>query len=329
MSGGIEMTLYQKVIAVFSTLRSAINGKADNSEIAPEFSDSREYAPGDSVIYNDALYRCTAPHSGTWDGQHFSREPLSEIIPKRMSDLENDIGYVDAENIQAKFGDMELADDATQADIRRAVKAMISAMKSLANTTSALAACALLPISAIGAMPDDSTNWEDVGPTNKVKDVVVKFTPAPDFSPGNTQLVNTIRSESMTTNSQSFLVGLMNNMATSVYDSGTIVLKDHEINCVTRPYNVSFELPPQVPGRSCSFGVFIAHSPENTFTFPTNGVTYISPNMDWPFRPPEGNYLRYSFAMFYEIYCPDIEIRSFVLLGGECFATPVSEGQGR
>lgn len=323
------MTLYQKVIAVFSTLKGIMDGKADSRDIAPDFSDETQYAPKDLVMRNNILYRCTEAHIGPWNAGHFRSGSIDGIMPKKVSDLENDKGFVGSQDISRQFGSMSLSDNATQEQIREAVQAMIAGLKALAPATSATVMAAMVAASAFGMMPSDTTKWEGVDPTNIVKDIVVKFSPAPDLSSGNTQLVNTIRSESMTTNSQSFLVGLMNNMATSVYDSGTIVLKDHEINCVNQPYNVSFELPPPVPGRSCSFGIFMAHSPQNTFTFPTNGVAYLNPGMIWPFEPPSGDYLRYSFAMFYEIYCPDLETRSFVLLGGECYRVPVSEGQGR
>lgn len=320
------MTLYQKVLAVFSLLRNSISGKVDNSEFAPSFSTSTQYAAGTLVMKDGVLYACTSAHLGEWDPGHFLRTVMSLNIPTKTSDLSNDSGFIGGSAIAQSLDGIAVKDDATQKEVRVAVQGIIAALKSLGQVS--CIALALLSASAAEAL-NDGTLWEDVSPTNKVKDVVENFSPPADFSPGNTQLVNTIRSESMTTNSQSFLVGLMNNMATSVYDSGTIVLKDHEINCVTRPDNVSFELPPRVPGRSCSFGIFMAHSPQNTFTFPTNGVAYLNPGMIWPFEPPSGDYLRYSFAMFYEIYCPDLETRSFVLLGGECYRVSVSEGQGR
>jgi hypothetical protein len=74
------MTIYQKVIAAFGMLRSAIGQKSEKSTIAPTFSESVVYYAGRLVYRGDTLYRCTVVHSGTWDPSHFIETTIDEAL---------------------------------------------------------------------------------------------------------------------------------------------------------------------------------------------------------------------------------------------------------
>lgn len=74
------MTLYQKVIAAFGMLRSAIGRKAEKSALAPTFSESVAYSAGRLVYRGDTLYRCTVVHSGSWDPSHFTETTIDEAL---------------------------------------------------------------------------------------------------------------------------------------------------------------------------------------------------------------------------------------------------------
>ena len=74
------MTLYQKVIAAFGMLRSAIGRKVEKSALAPTFSESVEYSKGRLVYRGDTLYRCTVMHSGAWDPSHFTETTIDEAL---------------------------------------------------------------------------------------------------------------------------------------------------------------------------------------------------------------------------------------------------------
>lgn len=66
------MSIHDKIISAFGMLRDIIAGKAEKSDIAPEFSTSSTYGEGALVMKDGTLYRCTSLHSGTWDASHFS-----------------------------------------------------------------------------------------------------------------------------------------------------------------------------------------------------------------------------------------------------------------
>jgi len=74
------MTLYQKVIAAFGMLRSAIGQKVEKSALAPTFSESAAYSEGRLVYRGDTLYRCTVVHSGAWDPSHFTETTVDEAL---------------------------------------------------------------------------------------------------------------------------------------------------------------------------------------------------------------------------------------------------------
>ena len=74
------MTIYQKVIAAYGILRSAINGRMSKYDIAQEFRDRATYAVGRLVIYDDKLYRCTTAHTGSWDANDFVQSTVEEAI---------------------------------------------------------------------------------------------------------------------------------------------------------------------------------------------------------------------------------------------------------
>ena len=57
-----------------------LTGKASMTELAPAFSTTASYKPGDYVRYNNQLYVCNVPHSGAWSSSDFSVLPLSEGI---------------------------------------------------------------------------------------------------------------------------------------------------------------------------------------------------------------------------------------------------------
>ena len=74
------MTIYQKVIAAYGILRSAINGRMSKYDVAQEFRDSATYAVGRLVIHDDKLYRCTTAHTGSWDANDFVQTTVDEAI---------------------------------------------------------------------------------------------------------------------------------------------------------------------------------------------------------------------------------------------------------
>lgn len=85
---------------------------------------------------------------------------------------------------------LNLADTATQKEVRVMVQTILGVLK---NAAVCLALMFALPVFSI----DTDTAWEDVSPTNKVKDVVEQFSPPADFSTNNTQLVDTIQAKSL------------------------------------------------------------------------------------------------------------------------------------
>lgn len=74
------MTIYQKVIAAFGMLRSAIGQKSEKSALAPTFSESVSYSEGRLVYRGDTLYRCIVMHSGSWDQSHFAETTIDEAL---------------------------------------------------------------------------------------------------------------------------------------------------------------------------------------------------------------------------------------------------------
>ena len=74
------MTIYQKVIAAYGILRSAINGRMSKYDVAQEFRDRATYAVGRLVIHDDKLYRCTTAHTGPWDASDFVQSTVEEAI---------------------------------------------------------------------------------------------------------------------------------------------------------------------------------------------------------------------------------------------------------
>lgn len=74
------MTIYQKVIAAYGILRSAINGRMSKYDVAHEFRGSATYAVGRLVIHDDKLYRCTTAHTGPWDANDFVQSTVDEAI---------------------------------------------------------------------------------------------------------------------------------------------------------------------------------------------------------------------------------------------------------
>lgn len=64
---------------------TALEDKADKTDIAPIFSTSTSYAIGDMVYYEGTLYKCTTTHSaGAWDISHFTATSVSGEIPQRL-----------------------------------------------------------------------------------------------------------------------------------------------------------------------------------------------------------------------------------------------------
>lgn len=48
--------------------------------IADEFDESKSYSENDFVMYNSALYKCTAEHSGAWNDADFEKTTVIECI---------------------------------------------------------------------------------------------------------------------------------------------------------------------------------------------------------------------------------------------------------
>jgi len=188
------MTIYQKVLSVFSFIMSSIKGKVSNSEFAPTFRASDLYENGALVIKDGVLYRCISDHRGEWDGSHFSHTMMSMNIPSKTSEIANDEGFVSASALANALEGIDVGNEATQKDVREALQGVLTALKSIGKAT--ILFIAFISYASIGGLTDD-TKWEEVVPTNKVKDVVEKFSPPADFSENNQELVGTIRKMSV------------------------------------------------------------------------------------------------------------------------------------
>ena len=57
-----------------------IQGGGDTSIISDDFDSSKTYAIDDYCIYNSILYRCIAPHTGSWDATHFENTTVGEEL---------------------------------------------------------------------------------------------------------------------------------------------------------------------------------------------------------------------------------------------------------
>lgn len=106
------MSIYDKIISAFGMLRDIIAGKAEKSDIAPEFSTSSTYGEGALVMKDGTLYRCMSLHSGAWDASHFSATTVDgalAMIPqsdKAAEETNADVhGIIDAEYTVVSPGD--------------------------------------------------------------------------------------------------------------------------------------------------------------------------------------------------------------------------------
>jgi hypothetical protein len=89
------MTIYQKVIAAYGILRSAINGRMSKYDVAREFPrEGATYAVGRLVIHDDKLYRCTTAHTGPWNANDFVQTTVDEAI---IYDVDNAVLSASAE----------------------------------------------------------------------------------------------------------------------------------------------------------------------------------------------------------------------------------------
>lgn len=68
-----------------TTRRDADIKKLGRNEVASTFSNQASYKVGELVVYSDALYRCTEPHSGAWDATHFASATVQEALDDRLS----------------------------------------------------------------------------------------------------------------------------------------------------------------------------------------------------------------------------------------------------
>ena len=97
------MNIYQKVLAVYAKLRTAINHKADKADFADVFSPTASYEVGMLVVKDDRLYRCTSFHNGAWDGQDFERANVDDVLSAKAQksdiapDFSSDAEYSDGQ----------------------------------------------------------------------------------------------------------------------------------------------------------------------------------------------------------------------------------------
>ena len=89
------------------------------------------------------------------------------------------------------LANIDIPDTATQRDVRQYLQNLVAALKGLA-----VCIAAMFCLASFGM--DSTTEWQDVTPTNLVKDVVELFSPPADFTTNNTQLVETIEATSPT-----------------------------------------------------------------------------------------------------------------------------------
>lgn len=80
----------------------AINSKANESTIAPEFDSSTSYTAGQYVYKNGVLYRFTSTHSGAWTGTDVKTVTVGE----ELTDLKADLSGVKQDIINADLYDL-------------------------------------------------------------------------------------------------------------------------------------------------------------------------------------------------------------------------------
>ena len=79
------MSLYQKVIDVVSMLRNSIGQRALKTDLAREFSESKNYTSGRLVYRNGTLYVCRRNHSGVWIDDDFEETTIDEALSSKES----------------------------------------------------------------------------------------------------------------------------------------------------------------------------------------------------------------------------------------------------
>ena len=99
---------------------------------------------------------------------------------------------IDGKVDKGDFAALELGDGATQKEVRQMLQNVLGKLKGLSAC-----AAAMLSFAAFAIEPDIA--WEDMPPTNKVRDVVEQFAPAPgDYAAVSNAAMNAVRPQSMT-----------------------------------------------------------------------------------------------------------------------------------
>lgn len=168
------MTLYQKIVSVFSYIRDLIGKKASKSDVAGQFVSGRQYVPGDIVYYEGTQYVCKDSYSGDWDAAHFDAGTVSDSMRTKVSNSEFSV-----------FDDITVGDSATQRDVRVAVQQILERLKAIATC---VIACVILDASGI----DRNTAWEDVPPTTSLGQLIDMIEISAGVQPLITDGTNTI-----------------------------------------------------------------------------------------------------------------------------------------
>lgn len=60
--------------------------KAVSDMVSGEFDPAASYEPGDVVVHEGALYKCTAAHAGAWDAGDFAATTVAELVTQANPD---------------------------------------------------------------------------------------------------------------------------------------------------------------------------------------------------------------------------------------------------
>ena len=113
-------------------------------------------------------------------------QELSDTIVALRTDVQTSLAKAVGKSAFNSLLEVSLSDTATQQDVRIMVKKILDVLKGAAI-------CIALALSMPAFGLDDGIIWEKVPPTNTVKSVMEQFSPPPDFSTNNVELVGTIR----------------------------------------------------------------------------------------------------------------------------------------
>ncbi len=99
-SGGTAQYLPGQMPAAIRALGEG--GSVNSNIIAPFFDQSAQYYTGDLVVYNETLYKFTAPHLGLWNGT----DAVVTSVSKELSEKQDELTF-DAEPTEGSTNPVE------------------------------------------------------------------------------------------------------------------------------------------------------------------------------------------------------------------------------